>query len=293
MNLSLKQIFILPVMFICSTALYATQEKITATVEQSSKEAEQLQAEPPMPLVSAAVRYGMFSNAYLSSPSGMVTEGYRYQLRGQYVAYLRTMLEDAPGNTIEKINDTLINDWMQRLGREEITPEVLLNLKQGITATLEEWSHKTLSGQITPYTESQNIMKELEKQITVCQRMTIQPSSDPEKRRYCHQSEQLTRDESSHLIDPNLLKSAMLKLIPMYAQSLIGVSSRPYYRAYLSSQEDFEGTLKGLLKEGYSARQLAEILEFAGIDYPEVFDQLYYFALRNDQSIHDKSVVSN
>ena len=300
----MKKNYILSALLVLSPALHANQKPVEPIEPELSAEPLQpelsiqsaiqpeLTDESPMPLVSAAVRYGMMADAYLSSPSGMVTEGYRFQIRSLYLSFLKEMLAE-PGHTVEKINEALLADWMMRLGREGIGPETLVSIKNGMQNKLTEWSQKSLSGQITPFLESTEIMPKLEQQIKACKKMTPQPSSDPAKRRSCHQAESLTRVESSTLIDPNLLKSAMLKLIPAYTQGLIDVSNRPYYRAFLTSREDFEESLSALLGQGYTARQLAEILEFAGVDYPEVFDSLYYHALRNDKSIHEPTITQN
>ncbi|WP_422412790.1 MULTISPECIES: hypothetical protein [unclassified Endozoicomonas] len=298
MNNVMNKKYLLSLALVLSPVIQANQKpikpvdpvKAEMTVESATQ--PELSDKSPLPLVSAAVRYGMMASAYLNSPSGMVTEGYRFQIRSLYLSYLKEMLAE-PGHTVEKINETLLAQWMMRLGREGFGPETLLSIKNGMQDKLAEWSQKSLSGQITPSLESTEIMPKLEQQIKACKRMTPQPSSDPAKRRSCHQAESLTRIESSTLIDPESLKSAMLKLIPSYAQGLIDVSSRPYYRAFITSKEDFQGSVSTLLGQGYTARQLAEILEFAGVDYPEVFNNLYYYALRNDQSIHEPVVTQN
>lgn len=290
--------YLFPLFLLLSPVIQANQKPLKPVepikAEQSVESAIQpdLTDQSPMPLVSVAVRYGMMADAYLSSPSGMVTEGYRFQIRSLYLTYLKEMLAE-PGHTVEKINESLLAQWMMRLGREGFGPETLLSIKSGMQDKLAEWSQKSLSGQITPFLESTEIMPKLEQKITACKRMTPQPSSNPAKRRSCHQAESLTRVESSKLIDPNLLQSAMLKLIPSYAHGLIDVSSRPYYRAFITSREDFQESVSTLLSQGYTARQLAEILEFAGVDYPEVFNNLYFHALRNDKSIHEPAITRN
>ncbi len=242
--------------------------------------------EPAMPLVAAAIRYGMLASAYLNSPSGMITEGYRYQIRSLYLSYLRETLQE-PGNTIETLNKQLISNWMKRLGREQLPPMVLVNIRENLEIKLTEWSKNALSGQLKAMMEKDQVMPTLEQQIKACKRLAFQPASNPDKRRSCHQTKQLTRGVSSGLIDPNLLKGEMLALLPAYANSLVQISGRPYYRAFKTSKEDFQESLLTLMTQGYSARQLAEILEFAGVDHPQVFDQLYYHALRNDRVIHD------
>ena len=65
------------------------------------------------PLVTSSIHYGMMANAYLNSPVGMVVEGYRYQLRSLYLAYLEKKINE-PGHTVSTINDRLLSDWMIR-----------------------------------------------------------------------------------------------------------------------------------------------------------------------------------
>ena len=279
----MKKRFLLPLVFSFNlSANSITPETLSVQVAQ----------EPAMPLVSAAIRYGMLANAYLNSPSGMITEGYRYQIRSLYLSYLREMLQE-PGNTIELLNQQLLSDWMQRLGREQLSPEVLVNIRGNLELKLAEWSKNALSGQFKAMMEKEQIMSTLEQQISDCKRLSFQPASDPDKRRSCHESKNLTREVASHLIDPNLLKGEMLELLPAYANSLIQVSGRPYYRAFKTSRDDFKESLLTLMTQGYTARQLAEILEFAGVDHPQVFDQLYFHALRNDRVIHESQLPQN
>lgn len=276
----IKRLF-LPLIITLSMGAIANEEQ--AITNQQEKESTQ--SEPPMPLVSAAVRYGILSDAYLRSPSGMINEGYHYQLRSLYQTYLKEMLLE-PGLTTDKIKESLLSDWMMRLGRENISPDLLVTLKQKLSEKLLEWSQNHLAGELNQPVETNDIMPLLEQQIKECGRWTRQPSSHPAKRRSCHQSEQLTRYEASHLIDPNLLKQAMLNILPAYTEGLIEVSKRSYYREYLHSKKEFLITLDSLLEEGYTARQLAEILELSGVDYPVVFDRLYFHALREDRGIH-------
>ncbi|MRI34447.1 hypothetical protein EOPP23_15770 [Endozoicomonas sp. OPT23] len=270
----MKKLFILPLLLSLNLSANAVESEPTTV------------SDPAMPLVSAAIRYGMLANAYLNSPSGMITEGYRYQIRSLYLSYLRELLQE-PGNTIDKLNEQLMTDWMTRLGREQLSPEVLVNIRGNLEIKLAEWSNNALSGQFKGMMEKEEVMPTLEQRIKACKRVAFQPASDPDKRRSCHQSKQLTREISSHLIDPNLLKNEMLELLPAYANSLIQVSGRPYFRAFKTSKEDFQESLITLMTQGYSARQLAEILEFAGVDYPQVFDQLYFHALKTDKTIHE------
>ena len=252
----------------------------SANVQPESPETKK--ESPQAGLVSSAVRYGILSQAYHSSPSGMITEGYRYQLRQYFLSYLKHTLHK-PGNTTEKIRESLLSDWMMRLGREKMPPAHLVKIKHEMEDMLTDWTTKRLRGVLKDKVSPADLMPQIEKTITHCLKSVSQADSNPEKRQACHGAKLLTRHETSRVRDAEKLKDAMQKLIWPFAVSLADVETRPFYDAYKEARSQFRVTLIEFMKQGYSTRQLAEILEYAGVDSPVVFDRLYYHAMLQGQ----------
>ena len=77
------------------------------------------------------------------------------------------------------------------------------------------------------------------------------------------------------------LAMRMQKLIYPYIDHLDQLKELAYYQEYQEAQDHFKTTVKDMVSKGYSAQQLAELLDFAGVDYPVVYDNLFLYALRN------------
>lgn len=60
----------------------------------------------------------MLTDAYQKSAQGMITGGYRYQLRQLYLAWLPKALE-TPGQTIELANESILRQWDDLLDQAE------------------------------------------------------------------------------------------------------------------------------------------------------------------------------
>ncbi|MGI9275483.1 MAG: hypothetical protein ACR2PT_11650 [Endozoicomonas sp.] len=257
---------------------------VSANVQPESSEAEKAEStevkegSPQEELVSSAVRFGILSQAYHSSPSGMITEGYRYQLRQYFLSYLKETLHK-PGNTTDEIRESLLSDWMMRLGREKMPPTHLVKIKQEMEAMLTEWTTKRMRGVLQDKAVEANLMPKIEETIDECLKLVSQADSHPEKRQACHGAKLLTQHETSKVTDVAKLKEEMQKLIWPFAVSLADVEARPFYDAYKEARSHFRNTLMEFMEQGYSTRQMAEILEYAGVDSPVVFDRLYYHAM--------------
>ena len=260
-------------------ALPASANVQPESTEAKKAESAELKKESPQEeLVSSAVRFGILSQAYHSSPSGMITEGYRYQLRQYFLSYLRETLHK-PGNTTDKIRESLLSDWMMRLGREKVPPTHLVKIKQEMETMLAKWTTKRMRGVLKDKAAEDNLMPKIEETINECLKVVSQADSHPEKRHACHGAKLLTQHETSKVTDAEKLKEAMQKLIWPFAVSLADVEDRPFYDAYKEARSHFRNTLMEFMEQGYSTRQLAEILEYAGVDSPVVFDRLYYHAM--------------
>ena len=233
------------------------------------------------PLIANSIDFGIKSRAYLNSPVGMVTEGYRYQLRGQYLSYLDQKMAE-PGHTIHTINEQLLNRWMTRLGRESIAPEALVEIKRDLEDKLEEWSGKSLTGQFGEFGEDSDTLERINHRISLCSGKIRLASSNRMKRDACYGSESITRNIIDQQRSASELEVSMQKLIYPYVDQLEQLQELEYYEAYQVSRKNFRETVVAMVSQGYSLQQLAELLDFAGVDYPQVYERLYYFALGNE-----------
>ena len=235
------------------------------------------------PLIATSIDYGIKSRAYLSSPVGMVTEGYRYQLRAQYLSFLDRKMSE-PGHTIQTINDQLLSSWMNHLGRESIAPEVLVGIKRDLESKLDEWSGKSLTGQFAEFGTADGSLERINQRIQRCSGKIRLASSNLQKRDACYGSESITRDISQLPDSASELEASMQKLIYPYVDQLAQLQKLDYYEAYQVSRDTFRDTVVAMVSKGYSVRQLAELLDFAGVDYPQVYDRLYYYALGRENA---------
>ena len=80
----------------------------------------------------------------------------------------------------------------------------------------------------------------------------------------------------------------MQKLIYPYIDHLAQLKQLEYYQAFKEARHQFKLMVNTMIEQGYSAQQLAELLDFAGVDYPIVYDNLFVFALRS-RKINDDS----
>lgn len=232
------------------------------------------------PLIATSIDYGIKSRAFLNSPVGMVAEGYRYQLRGQYLSYLEQKMAE-PGHTIGIINEQLINVWMTRLGRESIAPEALVEIKRDLEGKLEEWSGKSLTGHFGQFGVGSDTLERLNQRISLCSGKIRLASSNRQKRDACYGSESITRNIIDQQRSASELEISMQKLIYPYVDQLAQLQELEYYEAYRASRNTFRETVVAMVAQGYSVQQLSQLLDFAGVDYPQVYEHLYYYASSN------------
>ncbi|AMO56704.1 hypothetical protein GZ77_03020 [Endozoicomonas montiporae] len=238
------------------------------------------------PLINSSIQYGMMASAYLSSPVGMVVEGYRYQLRSLYLAYLEKKIQE-PGNTVSTINEQLLSDWMMRLGREKVAPDVLVNVKADLEEKIRDWSDKRMSGRLNDFGSSEKALQTIKERIAACGASVRLSSSNQEKRQACHGIEQVTRNINEVPESADELSVKMQKLIYPYIDHLAQLKQLEYYQAFQDARKTFKQMVSTMIEQGYSAQQLAELLDFAGVDYPIVYDNLFVFALRNREGDAD------
>ena len=239
------------------------------------------------PLITSSIQYGMMASAYLSSPVGMVVEGYRFQLRSLYLAYLEKKINE-PGYTVKSINDRLLSDWMIRLGREKVPPEILVKIKADLEEKINEWSGKRLSGQLTDFGSSQDALDTIKQRINSCGENIRHSSSNKDKRLACHGIEHVTRNISDVPESTDELSVRMQNLIHPYIDHLDRLKQLEYYQAFQDARKHFKSTVESMISQGYSAQQLAELLDFAGVDYPIVYDNLFTFVLHNSKGSVDR-----
>ena len=232
------------------------------------------------PLINSSIQYGMMASAYLSSPVGMVVEGYRYQLRSLYLAYLEKKIQE-PGNTVSTINEQLLSEWMMRLGREKVAPDVLVKVKADLEDKIRDWSAKRMAGRLSDFGSSQEALQTIKERIVACGANIRLSSSNEDKRQACHGIEQVTRNINEVPESPEDLSVKMQKLIYPYIDHLAQLKQLEYYQAFREARQQFRVMVSNMVEQGYSAQQLAELLDFAGVDYPIVYDNLFTFALRN------------
>ena len=238
-------------------------------------------------LVESSIQYGMMARAYLGSPVGMVVEGYRYQLRSLYIAYLEKKINE-PGYTVNSINDRLLSDWMIRLGREKMPADVLVKVKADLEEKINQWSGKRLSGQLNDYGSTEDALVTIKERITACGRNIQHSSSNKDKRKVCHGAEHITRNISEVPETAEELSVRMTSLIYPYINHLAQLKQLEYYQAFQDARDNFKNTVEAMIAQGYSAQQLAELLDFAGIDYPIVYDNLFTFVMHGSQGSVDR-----
>ncbi|MET4694316.1 hypothetical protein [Endozoicomonas lisbonensis] len=243
------------------------------------------------PLINSSIQYGMMASAYLSSPVGMVVEGYRYQLRSLYLAYLEKKIQE-PGNTVSTINEQLLSEWMMRLGRENVAPDVLVKVKADLEDKIRDWSAKRMAGRLSDFGSSQEALQTIKERIVACGANIRLSSSNEDKRQACHGIEQVTRNINEVPESPEDLSVKMQKLIYPYIDHLAQLKQLEYYQAFREARQQFRVMVSNMIEQGYSAQQLAELLDFAGVDYPIVYDNLFTFALRNrDENVDSPAEV--
>ncbi|MCW7553023.1 hypothetical protein NX722_10305 [Endozoicomonas gorgoniicola] len=256
---------------------------VSLVAKPSKDEAAQTGSKP---LIDSSIQYGMMANAYLSSPVGMVVEGYRYQLRSLYLAYLEKKIQE-PGNTVSSINEQLLSEWMMRLGREKVAPDVLVKVKANLEDKISDWSAKRMAGRLSDFGSSQEALQIIKDRIAACGANIRHASSNEDKRQACHGIEQVTRNSSEVSESTEELSVKMQKLIYPYIDHLAQLKALEYYQAFREARRQFRVMVSSMIEQGYSAQQLAELLDFAGVDYPVVYNRLFTFALRHSNENAD------
>ncbi len=236
-------------------------------------------------LIYSAVQYGIYGNGYLRSPTGMITEGYRYQLRQLYLKYLIVSLQ-LPGNTLEKIQGNALEIWKSVLELGDYSPEENDLITKKLSSKISEWSRKYHSGLFYSFQSRENISSVLTQKLSDCLRNLSGPLSDPIKLRSCNGSDLITRQEPVSETDLADLIQAMKLTVNFYIRGLHKIQTLPYYGIYKEALNDFRAAIFDRLDAGYEAKQIAQILEFAGVNYDIVYEKLYYHALRYSSNTH-------
>ena len=230
-------------------------------------------------LIEQALQYGMLADAYQKSAQGMITEGYRYQLRQQYLAWLPKALE-RPGQTIELANESILRQWNDLLDQAEYPDSQKAQWIDMLNRLLTEWSDKHQK-QAFSLTSQETILSKFSNKLGECSQHLSKPASHNLKQSACHSMGNITRQTMNQEGSSETLNSAMKTTTYRYIENLEKVESLPYYKTYLESRTAFNTILRERMDTGYSYQQLAQILQLAGIDYPVIYQHIRELSLHH------------
>ncbi|MFK0572450.1 hypothetical protein [Endozoicomonas sp.] len=262
------------------TSVYTIEDDHqTVAIKQSAFVAKPPVIRSNQDLIEHALKYGMLADAYQKSSRGMITEGYRYQLRQLYLTWLPKALE-TPGQTIELANESALQQWQELLDQAEYSDTRKTQWIEMLTGLLEEWSDKHQK-QAFSLKNQETVLSAFNNKLGECSQHLNKPASSDLKQSACHSMGNITRQISDQDSSPETLNSAMKTTTYRYIENLEKVASLPYYKAYIKSRAAFNDILRDRLDTGYSYQQLSQILQLAGIDYPVIYQHIRELSLRH------------
>ncbi|WP_067522063.1 hypothetical protein [Endozoicomonas ascidiicola] len=270
---------------ISSTDTLSTVHPIDGEHKTQSIPAPKSLTPPPVKsnteLVEQALKYGMLADAYQKSPQGMITEGYRYQLRQLYLNWLPKALE-VPGQTIEKANATIIRQWSDLLGQADYPASEKEQWVSLLANALNDWANKH-QRQFFSLKDITSVMPVLKNKLEECNQYLQKPSSFNLKQNACHSMGSITRQVTSENSSTDSLNASMKAATYRFIESMNDTHTLPWYQEYLDSKSAFNDVIRERLDTGYSYQQLSQILQLAGIDYPIIYQHIRDFSLVHPQ----------
>ncbi len=275
-------LFTLPVM--SSSSAITSVYKIEGDHQTKALKLSDTNIQPPVArsnrdLIEYALHYGMLADAYQKSAQGMITEGYRYQLRQLYLAWLPRALE-IPGQTIELANEAALRQWQELLDQADYPDEQKKNWINRLGSMLATWSDKHQK-QAFSLNKINSVLDEFNNKLGECSQYLNKPASHDLKQSACHSMGNITRQTFEQHLDPEQLSASMKTTTYRYIENMEKVIELPYYQAYIDSQTAFNTILRDRLDTGYTYQQLAQILQLAGIDYPVIYQHIRDLSLRH------------